>query len=135
MPAAGDVAGALHDASEVLRLSGSLFGVLTDAAPAGASADAPTAPEGLGTPARAAAVREAGWWRAVADYLGSLLQAGELAEAAGAPDDAAAAFREGRRLVQPEAPGKPTTRYIASMLPIQCVYTGSCSPLRHVSRG
>ena len=101
MPAAGDVAGALHDASEALRLSGSLFGVVADAAPAGTPADSSPAPEGMGTPARAAAVCDAGWWRAAADYLGSLLQAGELAEAAGAPDDAAAALREGRRLVQP----------------------------------
>lgn len=101
MSAAGDVAGALHDASEALRLSGSLFGVVADAGPAGTPADSPTAPEGVGHLARAVAVCDAGWWRAAADYLGSLLQAGELAEAAGAPDDAAAALREGRRLVQP----------------------------------
>lgn len=101
MSAAGDVAGALHDASEALRMSGSLFGIVTDAAPAGTPAGAPTAPEGSGIPARLAAICDAGWWRTAADYLGSLLQAGEQAEAAGAPDDAAAALREGRRLVQP----------------------------------
>ncbi|KAK9822647.1 hypothetical protein WJX81_003434 [Elliptochloris bilobata] len=87
---AGDVAGALHDASEALRLSGSLFGILSDRpAPGAAPAEPPAGAGGAGG---------AGWWRAAADYLGSLLQAGELAEAAGAPDDAAAALREGQRL-------------------------------------
>lgn len=131
---AGDVAGALHDASEALRLAGSLFGVAPDpaaaatsasgagACPDQGSADAGTAAletaGGASTSATSAgldgarqagagaglaaapAARGMGWWQAAAGYLGGLLLASELAEAAGAPDDAAGAAREGRRLVR-----------------------------------
>ncbi len=64
----------------------------------------------------------AGWWRAAGAYLGALLQAGELAEAAGAPDDAAAALREGGQLARPPhvrcmtcaCPDRPTPSRLAS---------------------
>ena len=39
-------------------------------------------------------------WRVVAAFLGSLLQMGAIYEAAGAPEDALLALKEGRNLVR-----------------------------------
>jgi len=113
------VARALHDATEALRLAGALFGLAAD----GGGAAGPAAPStGAAGPAPAVAGDGAGWWRAAGAYLGALLQAGELAEAAGAPDDAAAALREGGQLARPPhvrcmtcaCPDRPTPSRLAS---------------------
>lgn len=82
--AAGDMVPSLYHASEGHRLLATLFH--EDSAPAGCSPPSSDAPP-------------LGWWRLAAAYLGSLLQLGQLFEAAGLADEALHALREGQRLV------------------------------------
>lgn len=89
--AAGDVVPALFHAAEAHRLLAVLF-------------------HGVGTSAGTASAARPGWWRLTAVYLGSLLQLGQLFEAAGQADEALHSLREGQRLVstgatQYEGPG------------------------------
>lgn len=80
--AAGNMVPALFHAAEGHRLLAVLFYGGSDAAGAG--------PVNSARP---------GWWRLAAAYMGSLLQLGQLFEAAGQADEALHSLREGQRLV------------------------------------
>jgi hypothetical protein len=83
---AGDMVPALYHASESHRLLAALF----------QPDSAHELPPSGGQLAAAAPV---GWWRLTAAYLSSLLQLGQLFEAAGLADEALHALREAQRLV------------------------------------
>lgn len=81
--AEGDMVPALFHATEAHRLLAALF----------------HGDDGSGSGGSSGGSSAVGWWRLAAAYLGSLLQLGQLFEAAGLADEALHALREGQRLV------------------------------------
>ena len=94
--AVGGQVEALYNAAEAHRLAASLFLPPADESGAGDDARAPSA--------------RGWWWRAAGEYAGALLQLGRLFEAAGLPDEAAQALREGAGVVSVATCGGDSAR-------------------------
>ena len=91
--AAGDMVPALFHASEAHRLLAVLFHA--EDCNSGSSGSSGSSSSSSSSSSSAAV----GWWRLTGAYLGSLLQLGQLFEAAGLADEALHALREAQRLV------------------------------------
>ncbi|KAL4433955.1 hypothetical protein ABPG75_000396 [Micractinium tetrahymenae] len=104
--AGGDMVPALYHAAEGHRLLAVLFHGGSDSA--------------AGGPATPATASRPGWWRLAAAYLGSLLQLGQLFEAAGQADEALHSLREGQRLAVAAGAAPVAAAFAARMADIYC---------------